>query len=92
MPSVERPVRPVFTLMAKFEVTKHVLVPKHTKLSEKERKEIFEKYAIDLENLPRIFKNDPAILHLDVKDGDVIKIIRKSPTAGETMFYRRVVA
>lgn len=78
--------------MTKFEVQKHVLVPKHTKLSEKERKEIFEKYAIEVENLPRIFKTDPAILHLDVKDGDVIKIIRKSPTAGETVFYRRVVA
>lgn len=76
--------------MGKFEVTKHELVPKHTKLSEKETKELFEKYAIDLPNLPRIFKNDPAILHLDVKDGDIVKISRKSPTAGETQFYRRV--
>ncbi len=76
--------------MTKFEVTKHELVPKHAKLSEKETKELFEKYAIDLPNLPRIFKTDPAILHLDVKDGDIVKISRKSPTAGETTFYRRV--
>jgi DNA-directed RNA polymerase subunit H len=78
--------------MAKFDVTKHELVPKHAKLSEKEMKELFEKYAIELQNLPRIFKNDPGIQHLDVKDGDIIKISRKSPTAGETSFYRRVVA
>jgi len=89
----ERPVRPVYTekKMAKFDVTKHELVPKHSKLTEKERKELFEKYAIDMPNLPRIFKSDPAILALDVKDGDIVKISRKSPTAGETVFYRRVV-
>lgn len=77
--------------MAKFDVTKHELVPKHSKLTEKEHKELFEKYAIDMPNLPRIYKNDPAILDLDVKEGDIVKIVRKSPTAGETVFYRRVV-
>ena len=77
--------------MGKFEVNKHELVPKHSKLSEKEGKELFEKYSIELPNLPRIFKADPAIQNLDVKDGDIIKISRKSPTAGETTFYRRVV-
>jgi len=78
--------------MTKFDVTKHELVPKHSKLSEKEMKELFEKYSIELPNLPRIYKSDPSIQHLDVKDGDVVKISRKSPTAGETCFYRRVVA
>jgi DNA-directed RNA polymerase subunit H len=77
--------------MTKFDVTKHVLVPKHTKLSEKDQKELFEKYAIDLQNLPRIYRKDPAILVLDVKEGDIIKISRNSPTAGDTVFYRRVV-
>jgi DNA-directed RNA polymerase subunit H len=76
--------------MAKFDVTKHELVPKHAKLSDKEMKELFEKYAIELQNLPRIFKTDPSIQHLDVKDGDIVKISRKSPTAGETHFFRRV--
>lgn len=79
-------------MAAKFEVTKHELVPKHSKLSEKEAKELFEKYSIELQNLPRIFKNDPAIIDLDVKDGDIVKVSRKSPTAGVTVFYRRVVA
>ncbi|HLC32464.1 MAG TPA: DNA-directed RNA polymerase subunit H [Candidatus Nanoarchaeia archaeon] len=78
-------------MTTKFDVTKHVLVPKHTKLSDKEQKELFEKYAIDLQNLPRIYIKDPAILHLDLKEGDIIKISRNSPTAGETVFYRRVV-
>ena len=77
--------------MAKFDVTKHILVPKHTKASEKDKKDLFEKHAIVLENLPRIFKSDPVIAEMDVKEGDVIKITRPSPTAGTTTFFRRVV-
>jgi len=79
-------------MAAKFEVVKHELVPKQTKLSEKETKELFEKYAIELQNLPKIYKSDPAIQDIDVKEGDIVKIMRKSPTAGETIFYRRVAS
>lgn len=61
-------------------------------MSEKELKEVFAMYGIELENLPRMFKSDPAIAHLDVKEGDVVKVVRKSPTAGESIFYRRVAA
>ncbi len=79
--------------MAKeYDVTKHALVPKHSKLSEKEKKELFEKYVADLRDLPRIYKDDPAIGGLDAKEGDIIKITRKSLTAGEALFYRRVVS
>ncbi len=74
------------------DITKHALVPKHVKLNEKEKKELFEKYAADMRDLPRIYKEDPAIQSLDVKEGDIIKIIRKSQTAGEAIFYRRVVS
>ena len=74
------------------DISKHALVPKHLKLNEKEKKELLEKYVADFRDLPRIYKEDPAILPLDVKEGDVIKIIRKSQTAGESIFYRRVVS
>ena len=75
----------------KFDVTEHVLVPKHSKISDKEKKELLDKYSASLKELPRILKADPAIQNLDVKEGDIIKILRKSPTAGEIVFYRRVV-
>ncbi len=79
--------------MAKeYDVTKHALVPKHSKLSEKEKKELFEKYVADLRDLPRIYADDPAIDGLDAKEGDIIKISRKSLTAGDAVFYRRVVS
>lgn len=77
--------------MAKFDIKKHALVPKHAKTSEKEKKELLEKYNISVYDLPLIKKNDPAIKDLDVKAGDVIKITRASATAGETIFYRCVV-
>jgi len=80
----------IIRTMVKIEITKHELVPKHSKLSEKECKELFEKYGIDVQNLPRIFRADPAIQHLDIKEDDVIKINRTSPTAGTTVFFRRV--
>jgi DNA-directed RNA polymerase subunit H len=74
------------------DVSKHTLVPKHVKLSEKEKKDLFEQYVADLRDLPKIFKDDPAIKGTDIKEGDIIKILRKSLTAGEAVFYRRVVS
>jgi len=71
-------------------VSKHILIPKHTKLGEKEKKDLLKKYNISLKELPKILKDDPAIASLNVKPGDVIKVIRKSPTAGEAIFYRGV--
>ena len=73
-----------------YDVTKHVLVPKHSKVSEKETAALFEQYTITPKELPKILANDPAIQHLDVKEGDVIKIIRHNPTVGDVAFYRRV--
>lgn len=71
-------------------VSKHILVPQHIKISEKEKKKLFEKYGVSLKELPKILIDDPAIAKLNVKPGDVIKVIRKSPTAGEAVFYRGV--
>ncbi len=74
----------------KYDIKKHVLVPKHIKLSEKEKQEVLEKYHISVKELPQIKKKDPAIVDLDAKHDDVIKIIRKSQTASESVFYRGV--
>lgn len=75
----------------RYDVTKHVLVPVHSLLSEKEKEALLERHGITLHQLPKIRKGDPAISHLDVKQGDVIKIARKSPTSGKSVFYRVVI-
>ena len=41
--------------------------------------------------IPLILVNDPGIMRLGVKPGDMIKITRKSATAGESFYYRYVV-
>ncbi len=74
----------------KFKVDKHILTPKHHKLGEKEKAQLLEKYHVTSKELPKILKTDSAIKELDAKLGDIIKIIRKSPTAGESSFYRVV--
>ena len=77
--------------MKKLEIDKHELVPKHILLTEKEKEELLQKFGIGLRQLPRISIEDPAIKDSNAKIGDVVKIIRKSPTAGETLYYRVIV-
>lgn len=76
--------------MKEVDILKHELVPKHTILNEKEREELFKKYGITIKQLPRILGSDPVIKVLNGQPGDVIKIVRKSPTARETVYYRVV--
>ena len=78
------------TKKIKFKVDKHNLTPKHVKVSEKEKSSLLEKYNVTPKELPKILKTDAAIRELDAKPGDVIKITRISPTAGESIFYRVV--
>lgn len=77
--------------MAAFEPKKHSLVPQHSKLTEAEKKQLFEKYNISIKELPKISKNDAGIANLNVKEGDIVKIERESPTAGKAVYYRGVV-
>lgn len=73
------------------EAIKHVLVPKHEKISEEEKQAVLAQYNITEKELPKIDILDPAIRHLEVQPGDVIKITRDSATAGKTVFYRGVM-
>ena len=73
-------------------ISQHVLVPKHELLSDKEKRTILDKHSASLEDFPKILITDPAILHLGIKEGDMIKITRESLTAGDALFYRVVIA
>lgn len=77
--------------MKKMEIEKHELVPKHILLSQKEKEELLKNYGITLKDLPRILSSDPMVKAINAKVGDVIKIIRKSPTAEVSEYYRVVV-
>lgn len=73
------------------DITGHLFVPKHTKINEEEIKTLLETLNISKKQLPKISKKDMSIAHLDMQTGEIIKIERKSPTAGMTTFYRVVV-
>lgn len=69
----------------------HELVPKHSILPKKDVEELLKKYHIKSYQLPYIRVSDPAALAIGAKPGDVLKIVRTSSTAGETVIYRYVV-
>jgi len=75
----------------KIDITNHVLMAKHEKLSEAVANKVLEKYNISKKQLPIIFTKDPAIKHLEAKSGDIIEITRKSPTTHISKFWRIVI-
>ena len=74
-----------------FSVLKHELVPEHVILDDNEKKELLEKMKIKPEQLPKILTNDPVVKEIGAEEGDILKILRKSPVAGSTAYYRIVV-
>ena len=72
-------------------VPDHIYVPKHEIMTKKESQMVLDEFNCKPTELPLIFVTDPAILGLGVKPGDMIRITRKSGTAGESTYYRYVV-
>ena len=72
-----------------FNITNHILVPKHTIISEEEKINILQKYNLqNYSQLPLILKLDPVSKFLGGKKGDIFKITKPSETAGEYINYR----
>lgn len=74
-----------------FDLFEHKLVPKHEILAEEEKTELLVRYKVQAYQLPQISSLDPTVKAIGAKPGDVLRVIRKSPTAGEHMAYRYVV-
>ena len=72
-------------------ITNHIYQPKHEILPKDKAEEILKKYNAKPSQLPYVMITDKALEYLDVRPGDIIKITRKSPTAGESVYYRYVV-
>lgn len=71
-------------------ISKHILVPKHRILSEKESKILLEKYNISIHQLPLLRTKDPMAIAINAKIGDIVEITRDGPTRLHP-FFRRVI-
>ncbi len=74
-----------------FDLFQHKLVPKHEILTEEERTALLAKFRVQPYQLPQISSVDPCVKAIGAKPGDVLRVIRKSQTAGEHMAFRYVV-
>jgi DNA-directed RNA polymerase subunit H len=72
-------------------IVDHIYQPKHEVLSHEEADLIFKKFNSKPSQLPYIMSSDKGIQGLDAQPSDIIKITRKSSTAGESVYYRYVV-
>ena len=72
-------------------ITKHELVPKHEVVEKSEINKILERYKVKLSQLPKILLKDPVAKYYGLRRGEVVKIIRKSETAGLYVTYRLVI-
>lgn len=73
----------------KVDIVKHILVPKHIILSEKEKSALLENLNISAFQLPIIKIKDPIAKAINAKAEDIIKIERKGPS-GKYIYFRRV--
>jgi DNA-directed RNA polymerase subunit H len=74
-----------------FDLFEHKLVPRQEILAEEEKAALLARYRVQPYQLPQISSVDPTVKAIGAKPGDVLKVIRKSPTAGEHIAYRYVV-
>jgi len=82
--------------MVDVNVMLHDLVPEHILLTDKEAQKLMAELKITSDQLPKIRKDDPVIkilemVHGPIDEGRLIKITRRSDSAGISVVYRTVV-
>jgi len=73
------------------DVLNHEMVPDHQIMGEEEVADLLATYHISLEQLPKMYHDDPAVKAIGGDVGNVIRITRDSRTAGRAEAYRLVV-
>jgi DNA-directed RNA polymerase subunit H (RpoH/RPB5) len=72
-----------------FNITNHVLVPKHTLLTVDEHASLMKTYNLkDHLSLPEISRFDPVAMAICMRPGQICKIDRQSAVALSTTYYR----
>jgi len=74
-----------------FKVSTHFLIPKHELLTKEEGQQVLERYHSSSSQMPFILVTDPISKEIGAKPGDLVKVSRRSETAGSSVYYRYVV-
>ena len=79
-----------FTLAElQFNISRHCLASKHSIVAEADVAEIMASYLVKSKSqFPNILKTDPMARYINAQPGDLVKIVRPSPSAGEYVSYR----
>lgn len=72
-------------------ILEHELVPQHEILKKAEAKKLLDTLGVNATQLPKIKVDDPVVTAIKAKKGDVLRITRRSQTAGESVYYRAVI-
>ena len=67
------------------------LVPKHEIMKKTELDTMLKKFGLKADQLPKVLEEDPVVKAIGAKKGQVLKITRKSLTAGVSTYYRTVI-
>ena len=60
-------------------------------MSDSESEKLLKQFEIKPEQLPKILSNDPVIISIGAKPGQIVKVVRKSQTAKYATAYRIVI-
>ena len=73
-----------------YNVSRHSLVPSHTAIrDEGQIEELMRRYVLKSRyQLPLILSTDPMARYLALKPGQIVRIVRSSPSAGTDVYYR----
>ena len=72
-----------------FNILQHSMVPKHEKLTQEEKSQVYDKYSIDNDKqIPEISMFDPVARVLLMRPGEACKIIRHDKISYVNEFYR----
>lgn len=67
------------------------MIPKHELLTREEVTQVLAAYNSSPSQLPYILSTDPVAKEIGAKPGDLVRVSRKSETAGASVYYRYVV-
>ena len=73
------------------DITEHDLVPQHVVLTKEEGDKVLEAYRARKRDMPLIRSNDAVAKYYNMKQDEIVKIIRPSPVTGEAIAYRYVI-